>query len=118
MTFTPKTHFDKPWMTNGIRKSITVRYKLYKALKKDPNNLERREKYTKYRNSLTKIMRRAEADFNFNTIQSANGDQAKMWKAMNEILGRKRKNTSPIPPKIIDEHGNELTKPVKIDLWY
>lgn len=49
---TAKTTKLKPWISAGLIKSIRNRDKLSKQLKKEPYNINLRDRYTRYRNLL------------------------------------------------------------------
>ena len=64
-------------MTNGLRRAKKKRYKLYKLFKRSNNNNNLKKKYVKYRNTLTRILRRAEQDYYLGLVTNAAGDPKK-----------------------------------------
>ena len=109
----PKPGLHQPWITEGIRKAQKQRYKLYKKSKSRPNDLIALETYKKYRNKLCSVMRKAEKEFYSTLVEEAEGDQGKMWRVINDVMGRKRKALA-LPEKLILENGKELDDPQNI----
>ena len=92
----PKEDLIQPWMTKGIRRAQKHRYKLYKHSQQNSNNNYLRTKYVTYKNKLCFIMRKAEQDYYREVIEGAQGNQAKIWHIINDIIGKK-KRPSAIP---------------------
>ena len=99
--------FHQPWMTDGIRKAQKQRYKLYKKSKAKPNNTELKIKYTQYRNRLCKIIKNTEKQYYNRLIYQAEGNQAKTWQVLNQIMGRKKVKKE-LPDKLVLENGTEV----------
>ena len=102
-----KNILHQPWMTPGIRTAQKKRYKLYRKSKSQPNNNLLLDAYKKYRNSLCNIMRKAEKNYYSKLIQKAQGNQAKTWHIINDIMGRKKKSNL-LPSKLVLEDGEEI----------
>ena len=99
-TVNSKEDLIQPWMTKGIRRAQKQRYKMYKRSKQNPNNNYLRAKYVAYKNKLCSIMRRAEQDHYHELIEGAQGNQAKIWHIINDLIG-KRRRPSTIPKTLI-----------------
>jgi len=78
----------KPWITDGIVKSIRKRDKLRSASLKDPNNLELKEGFTKYRNTLTSVIKDTKNNYYKSIIDNSNNDIKKVWAVVGEVTGR------------------------------
>ena len=87
---------------DGILRSIKRRNVLYKRSMKNrsPDNVE---KYKKYRNKLTSIIRCSRRLFYSKRFESANGNISSTWKIVKDILCKQGKHE--VPGKIV--HGNK-----------
>ena len=110
---THKEQLIQPWMTEGIRRAQKRRYKLYKNSKMNPNNAYLKSKYVIYKNKLCSIMRKAEQDHYHDLIKGAEGNQAKIWHVINDLIGKKKKSCA-IPQTLISENGEILQNPKDI----
>ena len=83
----------RPWITRGIRKSITKKNHLYKNYIK-----HRTEKshsiYKSYRNKLTKVLRKSEKSYYLQKLQNCKNNLAKTWKILNSVTSRTRSKHS------------------------
>lgn len=83
---------QKTWMSKGILKSITKKNKLYKRYINNPTN-ENKDKYTIYKNKLTKLIRVSKQNHYTSIIEASRGDQKKCWKILNKVLNRNKKDS-------------------------
>ena len=83
----------RPWITRGIKKSITKKNRLYKNYIK-----YRTEKshsvYKAYRNKLTTVLRKSEKNYYLQKLENCKNNLAKTWKIMNSITSRTRSKHS------------------------
>ena len=102
----------KPWLSNGILKSIQTKNALFKKCykKNDPVLIEN---YEKYSNKLTSIKRIAKQNYYAHMIQLNKNDLSKQWRLINQILERKNKHKASIT-KLINEKNESLTSNVEI----
>ena len=79
----------KPWLSNGILKSIQTKNALFKNCykKNDPVLIEN---YKKYSNKLTSIKRIAKQNYYAHMIQLNKNDLSKQWRVINQILEKKQ----------------------------
>ena len=101
----------KPWITIGLLKSIKMKDKLYKKFitkSTDENKL----KYTKYRNILNNLLRKAKKDYITVEIESNKFNMKETWKTLNKLLGRNKK--SRLPDFFKGANGEQITDPIKI----
>ena len=96
---------NHPWITRGILRSIKRRNVLYKRSmkKRSPDNVE---KYKKYRNKLTSIIRYSRRLFYSKRFESANGNISTTWKIVKDILCKQGKHE--VPGKIVHDN-KEIT---------
>ncbi len=88
VTCSSKSTKLKPWITNGLVKSIRHRDKLHKLLKSQPFNANLRQRFVCYRNTLHSLIKRAKFDYYKDKINASKGDARKFWSTINEIAGR------------------------------
>ena len=93
----------KPWLSNGILKSIQTKNALFKKCykKNDPVLIEN---YKKYSNKLTSIKRIAKQNYYAHMIQLNKNDLSKQWRSINQILERNNKPKASIT-KLINIGG-------------
>ena len=83
----------KPWITPGIRKSISVRDKLRKRSIKT-NSDEIHNLYKFYRNKITHMKRLSFNNYYKEKLQKSFGNKRKEWETVNQITNyKKRKKT-------------------------
>ena len=76
---------DKPWLTTGLRKSIRHKAKLYSKYLNHPTT-EIKEKYLTYKNSLTTILRKAEANYYLEKIDQKKKNIRALWQIYGPII--------------------------------
>ena len=84
----------KPWMTNGLLKSINKKHRLYRNFLINPNQTKK-NKFTKYKNKLTNLLRVAKADYYSSAFAKLKGDTKGIWKEINNVLGNKKYSKLP-----------------------
>ena len=85
-----KRNPDKPWITQGLKKSIRTKFKLYKKARNSGKE-NHWSAYKKYLNVLTHTKKKAEF-LHYKKMSVLYGhDKSKTWKLINEISQRKRK---------------------------
>ena len=84
---------NKPWITRTILNSINKKNTMYKHYmkSKSPSLLE---KYKKYKNKLTTILRSAEKKYYADRLQRVNDNASKTWKVLNDMTGRNQARKS------------------------
>ena len=112
MTKKQKRFKSKPWLSKGIKISINNKNKLYKTCKKS-NDQVLFEKYKIYRNILTRIKHRAREKYYAELAVQYGNDKSKIWKLINEISMRKRKNNTCIK-SMKSKQGFKLQDPKQI----
>ena len=85
----------KPWITSGIRKSISVRDKLRKRSIKTKSH-EVHTLYKFYRNKITHMKRLSFNNYYKQKLQRCFGNKKKEWETVNQITNYKKKKRSEI----------------------
>ena len=98
---------DKPWITQGLKKSINHKYKLYHKLVNSHFDPILKNNFTSYRNILTKLLRKAKKQYYSNKFMECQSDSATSWKVINEILGETEKTNVKLPNKIITDDSSD-----------
>jgi len=100
----------KKWITSGIVTSIRSRDKLFNKLKKQPFNSGLKNKYIKYKNLLTKVIKYARDMYFSKNIIKAKGDPKKVWNLINEAMYNNTSNDKKINiSSILDSENKILT---------
>ena len=81
---------DKKWITAGIRESIHKKAGLYKQYLNHPSP-ENKEKYRKYRNILTKIIKRAEEIYYRTQIDNKKKNLKALWDIFGPVINPNKK---------------------------
>ena len=99
--FSHKVQFKKPWITNGILRSIKRKHRMYKVA---VHTLNTRKKiiYNDYKNRLTSIIRASKAEYYSRLFYSVKGDMVKTWREINNLLGKNKHSSLPL--KMFDEN--------------
>jgi hypothetical protein len=82
---TKKFSLRKPWVSNGLLKSINRKNNLYKKYLNNPCT-ENESKYKRYKNKLTNLLRNAKKIYYEEKIENAKTNMKDTWKILNEIV--------------------------------
>ena len=83
----------KPWLSEGLKKSIERKNKLYHR-KQKTKNPEHEIIYKKYRNKLNKLMSIVEREYYENRLQEIKQNLKASWRILKEILNKNINNLS------------------------
>lgn len=86
----------KPWITDGLVKSIRTRDKLKVSVLKNKDNLELFQRYKNYRNILNTLLKKTKALYFSRKIREHKGDSKKTWQIINEGLNKQKKRNNKI----------------------
>ena len=106
-----KSSIGKPWITNGLLRSIRKKNNLYKRFLNNPNS-QIEIKYKQYRNKLNHSLRIAKRLYFENKIEQHKNDIKSTWKVLNEILNRK--NCQRKLPSIFSKDSIEISDPKEV----
>ena len=96
---TTKTLARKPWISNGLVKSITTKNKLYKKLLKKYNS-SNELKFKTYGNKLNNLLKISKKRYFAMKIECAKSDLKRTWNILNDLI-RKSKTKSNYPESFI-----------------
>ena len=98
---------DKKWITGGLIKSIKHKNKLYKNYLNNPNETNK-TKYCKYKNILTKCLRKAQDTYYSSLIDENKKNVRAIWKIFGPIVNpNKVRKTKQITSLTIN--NNQIT---------
>ena len=86
----------KNWITSAIIKSCVTKEKLYKLLKKDPNNTKKRDNSRKFNLILKKFINKAKESFDKEQIQTKMKNPKSLQNVINQKLGKNGKRNKSI----------------------
>ncbi len=90
----------KPWITNGILKSITTKNSLLKKFIKTKDEFWY-QRYKTFRNTLNRVIKSSKQNYYASYFKDFKKDSKKVWKGINEILNRNNtKSGQVIKPNI------------------
>ena len=94
----------KPWLTEGLKKSIRRKNKLYHRKQKSKSE-EHGQLYKQYRNKLNKLLHLAEQQHYDNLFKENKNNLKSSWQIMKDIIS-KNKSTSPCFRFYINDSAN------------
>ena len=97
---------DKDWITDGIKRSIKQKHRLFK-IQLTNSTTENREKWRKYRNMLNKIIRETQREYYKNLIKQYSNNCIGLWKTLGSIISKKNKQTKINKLKIENKITND-----------
>ena len=89
-------HENKPWVTKGIIKSMSIRDNLLKKFIKAKNPISKstlHNRYKIYRNSITSLLRLSKKLYYQNFFYVNSKNSKKTWEGINEIIHKKKSNS-------------------------
>lgn len=101
---------NKPWITNGIIKSIRNKEKLYSKYLKEKGKVEQEKLHTEFKmrkNMITNIIRKSKRNFYNNYFLEHSKNARKLWVGINNIVNTKPKQNS-MPTCIEEKLDNNL----------
>ena len=105
----------KPWITNGIIKSINRKNKLFNRYCKTKDLNVKEQVYNDYkllRHSINELLRISKKSFYASYFTEHNANIKKIWQGIKEIINIKSKNFN--YPTSIEVNNNIITDPVEI----
>ena len=100
-----------PWVTKSVLRSINRKNNLFYKYKTNPND-KTREKYTRYKNILTNVLRQAKKQYYAMQFELNKSNMRNTWKIINRTLNRNNKMQKII--KIKSETNNIIEEPQTI----
>ena len=103
---------SKPWLTQGLLKSIKLKNKMYTQFLMHPSNYQF-DKYKKYRNVLNRAIKGAKRNYYNKIVTEEKHNSEKLYQIMNKIC--KLKNSKRIfSTNLLNDKSNVTTKPEEI----
>lgn len=85
----------KDWITRELINSCKIKEKMYNQVKRNPNNVNLKNRYVQYKNKLKQSISEAKKNHNDNLIEKIGNDSRKLWDFINtKINGKSRNDTS------------------------
>ena len=101
----------KPWILPWLEDACNRKNKLYHAYVKNPT-VANKVKYLKMKKFTDKHINLAKSKYYKKYFEEYKQDSKKQWQMINNLLNRKTKNSG--VPKLLDNSGNVINKPVDI----
>jgi hypothetical protein len=101
------------WITSSLLKSINYKNKLYRKFLRSPSEANRLI-FTKYKNSLTTILRSAKQAYFSNQFEKEKNNTRNTWKVINSVL----KNNTSIRISSINVNDQSINNPLLIAEHY
>lgn len=107
-----------PWISYAILQEIKQRENYFKKMKKDVNSTNQQGinwnfLYNESRKKVKNMIESAKQQHFNDAIKNAGSDSRKIWKAINNELGKTKSKNNRIS-KIVTKEGNELVHPMQI----
>ena len=83
----------KPWLTEGLKKSIKIKNRLFRAKKKFETD-DITQKYNAYRNKLNKLLRTAEQDHYDHMLRTHRNNLRKLWSIIKDVINKNKTSCS------------------------
>ena len=106
----------KPWVTNGIKKSISVRDKLYKEMIKAKNDQIKKRKheiYKTYRNKIVDLLRVSRKCHYQKYFEENKKNSRAIWQGIHDIVYSRKSKKNNTPSSLLID-GKTITNPKDI----
>ena len=103
----------KPWISNGLLKSIKIKNKMFKFLHKNKDDLALKERYKSYRNTLNRVIRQSKRNYYHKILEKNKGNSKTTWDVVNELVNHKSRNKS-LPLKLKTSAGDTVAEDSQI----
>jgi hypothetical protein len=90
MSLRSKFNKLKPWISNGLVKSIRRRDQISKLVKRQPFNPDLLRHFKMYRNILSNLLKTAKDQYFKKKINSSGNNPKQLWQTIGELAGRKK----------------------------
>jgi hypothetical protein len=111
-------HNRKPWLSEGLKKSIRMKNRLYLLQVKIPT-AENVSTYKRYKTHLNKLMRKAERSHYNEILKQNKSSTKKLWSIIKEVISKKKQTRCPTQIKIGDHlEGNNHIIATKFNYYF
>lgn len=98
----------KPWISDFICMKIKIRNRIFRNLKKHPNNIKLKIYFKKYRNKLNEEIKALKNTYYKKAFDDCNGNSKAIWNLVNDITGQQcKKGNELISLTINDQDVND-----------
>ena len=97
----------KPWLSDGIKKSIKMKNKLYLNQLQNPS-VSNIEKYKVYKTHLNRLLRISERKHYEETLKENKYNSRKLWSVLRDVINKKK--SSPVPTQFMINGKKESDK--------
>ena len=97
-----KNERDKPWLTKSLINACKKKNKLYRDFVKKNGCKKAEEKYKKYKNKLTSVIKFAEKQYYSDVLEKNNNNIKATWDIVNSII-KKKSTQSSVPNTFVYE---------------
>ena len=107
-----KNRNRKPWLTNGLLRSIKTKNKLYMQFigKADP---AKEQRYKNYKNNLSRLIRVAKRLYYDKKFEENKTNTKQTWKYLNDIINKKKNKLNRINT-FLSQDNREISDPLEI----
>lgn len=96
----------KPWMTQGLFKSIKRKNKLYRKFKLKPND-HNQTKYKQYRNKLNHLIKITTKNYYTQKLENAKNSLKDTWRILKDLINKKKSKL--IYPNTFSHNNKEIS---------
>jgi len=111
--YTVRHHKRKPWITTSILNSVIRKQKLYKRYLQTKSQ-DNKNRYIKYKNKLTKIIRAAERKYYLDKFNNVKESIKDTWKLINNVLRDNVQSNTRSKITEVKDNNFSLTEPSEI----
>lgn len=92
---------SQKWIDKNLQKMMDYRDNLFRKWKSNPNNVNNRLDYTRFRNKVNKCINKAKNIYRQTVIRNCQNDCRKIWVNINNWLGRTKTNLDSVIEKYL-----------------
>ena len=102
----------KPWLSEGLMKSIKNKNKLYLKCLREPDNQDLHQKYRLFKNKIASLLIVQEKNHYEELFQLYKNNSRKSWGLIKTIINRK--GTSKVKSNSFNHNGRDISNPTEI----
>lgn len=84
----------KPWITQGLLRSIRNRDQMHKRLKLNPNNEILKTTFKRYRNFCNSLIKKVKSNYDRELLRSAGNNNKKLWTAIRDVTNMSKNRSN------------------------
>jgi hypothetical protein len=106
---------SEPWISEGIRKAIKNREKIYKLMKRYPEQITYKRKFLTLKKKIVGWITEAKSNYYLKLFTKYSGNTRKQWLIINELTGKRCKKDNILEHMIEGNNGMFLSKQQVVD---